>query len=297
MGVTDDARIVFTLAILLSIVFPWYSRPLSDYIIPLLIASMSVSLRGLKLDLSMGRQAWVPVIRALSLHFIAQNAVILAASWYLIRDPDFLAGMIILASVPPAVSCVPFTFLLKGDAKTSTITEILSYVLSLIITPLMILWFIGGHMDVAYLVRLLLLLILLPLLASRILGRINTGLWVHSKSFVTLCFGLITYIIIGLNHQIIRSQATALLPILAVVIIKTFVLGSLVFFHYLGREGYGRAVSYTLFSSYKNNGAAAVIALSILPVKASLPFAFASFAEIAFFILLKQLSRNRFPGS
>jgi BASS family bile acid:Na+ symporter len=85
------------------------------------------------------------------------------------------SGFVILAAVPPAVAVIPFTFFLKGDTDFSLIGTISAYLGALLITPLMVLLFIGtSFVDHLKLMIITIELIFAPLLFARIL--IMTGI-------------------------------------------------------------------------------------------------------------------------
>ena len=289
MRLLEDTRIVFTTAIIVSLLYPTHASSLQWTIIPALIVAMTLSLRGLGLEGFKRKSVFPSALKAMILHYVLLNCLILSAAYLLVADTDYLAGFIIIAAVPPAISVVPFTYLLRGDSYTSTVAEALSYMLSLAYTPLLIYLLLGGVADVNYLLQLMAVLIILPMLLSRVFRRIDSPLWEHSKSVVTLVFALITYVLVGLNHTAITSEPLLLLPVVVVILLRTFVSGTVVYYISRSLGAGNRAVSYALFSSYKNNGAAAVIALALLNPAAALPMAFAAIAEPTYIILLQHI--------
>ena len=90
------------------------------------------------------------------------------------------------------------------------------------------------------------------------------------------------------------SDPVALWPILLVNFLTVFVPGTLIYFT---AEKFGaskeRRMSYTLFSSIKNGGMAATLAIILLTPAASLPGALHGPFTIGFFIILEFLSRRR----
>ncbi|MBD3388565.1 MAG: hypothetical protein GF416_05805 [Candidatus Altiarchaeales archaeon] len=294
MSFLEDTRKVFLSAILAALAYPGLAQMLEWTIMPALVLSMTISLRSLSFRGLWKRELAAPAIKALALQYILLTGIILAAAHILLDDSDYIRGFIIMAAVPPAVSVVPFTYLLRGDSYTSTLTEVIAYLLALALTPSLILLLIGDVMDVSYLLGLLSVLIILPMALSRILASIESPAWDYGKSAVNLLFALITYVLIGLNHAAIISDPLSLSPVVAVVFVRTFVPATIVY--YIARRlGSGeRSITYALFSSYKNNGAAAVIALALLTPKSALPMAFAAIAEPSLIILLQQITRGNY---
>ena len=286
---------MFSLAILLSFILPGYAYSLNWMITPVLVVAMTFALKDLDLGCFSKKDYYTHAFKAVSFNLILLNLVILVSAFLLVDDLDYLSGFVIMAAVPPAISCVPFTFLLGGDTNTSMLSEIIAYILSLFLAPLLIIVLLSGSVDVFFLIRLLVILILLPLLLSRLCVKIKSACWIYSKSIITVSFALITYLILGLNHGIIISEPVSLIPVMIVIFLRSFVVGTIVFFLALKSSAGRRAVTYALFSSFKNNGAAAVIALSMLSAKASLPMAFAAVAEPLYLVFLQHvIVRRRF---
>jgi len=293
MKVLDDTRVVFAVSILAALTAPQLAKQLEWMIIPALMSAMTLSLTQLR-----HKNIWDPKtlpqsIAACALNWAVLSSIIFIGSSMLIEDPHYLAGLVVMACVPPAVAVVPFTFLSGGNMKITTQAHVISYLLSLILTPTSIWLLLGGKVDITYLVQLMAFLILVPMIASQALIKAGNPLNKHTKKLVNLSFAPVTYVLIGLNQPQILSDPLGLWPVFTVLVLRTFVVGTIV---YYTTRGLGRvSVTYTLFSSYKNNGLAAALALSILSPMAALPMAFAAFLEplfIVYFLIL--VKRYRF---
>ncbi|HII07218.1 MAG TPA: hypothetical protein HA349_07890 [Methanotrichaceae archaeon] len=136
----------------------------------------------------------------------------------------------------------------------------------------------------------MLILILLPILASRYVGRlridpehpINAGLFV------------VTYVVVGLNSGDITTEVGG---VLLIAFARTFLSGAVV---YAGAAFAGvdrpQRIAYTLFASFKNLGLAATMALLLFGPRAGIPAAVCILMETLFYIFLSALAGRRKDG-
>lgn len=154
-----------------------------------------------------------------------------------------------MAAAPPAVAVVPFTKLLCGDMKIAVLGSSFNYLASLFVAPAIILSLLGLFVDINYLLWILILLILLPLLVSRLIAKIKSRILEYSSGSITiLSLALVTYSIVALNQAQIFREPLPLLPVFFIILIRTFVSGSLVLLVLRRlRVNSSRAVTYSLF--------------------------------------------------
>ena len=81
-------------------------------------------------------------------------------------DPDIRSGWVLMAAVPPAVLIIPLTSFLRGDVRTSLISDAALYLLGLVSVPALSLLLLGRSVSVEDLVLQTVLLIGLPLVVS-----------------------------------------------------------------------------------------------------------------------------------
>jgi BASS family bile acid:Na+ symporter len=273
--------LIFLSAIILGILLP-PPDVAKEAIIPLLIILMTFSTT--KLRFRIGRKLIFHAFNCFLINYIFLTSVIIFASYLLIQNEDHLRGFIVMAAIPPAIGIVPFSFLLKGDVEVAVAGEIFCYLLSLFFAPFLIFLLLSEEIDPLYLLQLLLLLIFLPLLLSRLIPSHPL-----EKIVIPLSFAGIIYIVIGLNQGYL--YAPFLLPLFIVSFLRTFVTGTsfLLFKRILERE---KAITYSLFASYKNLGATAGIAIALFGIEASLPAAIGIIFEI-FYIIYFGLAGSR----
>ncbi len=219
----------------------------------------------------------------LGINYLLLSGLILGFSFFL-KDESLRQGFVVMAAVPPAVAVLPLTRLLDGDAHLSLYAETICYLASLILTPAIILTFAGmASVSLAYIIKIVLFLILLPIIASRFLMKAR----IDTVPPINVGFFLVTYTVIGLNS----SSIFEVIPAVALIAFaRTFLIGGAV---YAVAKLYSvpaqQRVSYTLFASFKNLGMAAAISIVLFGPRASIPAAVCILAETFFYILLAAL--------
>jgi BASS family bile acid:Na+ symporter len=289
----ENTSLLFSIAIIFGLAFPVLADPISPAITPLLIVAMCLSMRQItfsRRDLSSNYQSSVA---AFLLNYGLITGIVILLAFYLIPNPDYFAGFVLTVAVPPAVAVVAYTYLLGGDMKTSLGGEILGYSLAIVLTPLITLAFLGSSIDVFAIMQMLGLLIILPLIVSRALIRLPESRFTYSKSVINMCFFFVNYILIGLNQAALFTEFLSLLPLIFIVIVRTFGTGFLTYF-LAKRIGVRkeRAISYGLFSSYKNGGMAAAFAIVLVGTAASLPAAIGSIIGIFLIISFIEVTKR-----
>lgn len=290
----ENPSIVFTLAIILGLIFPQFSSQVEFLLIPALILSMVLSMREIQFKGRADfRENFSSSVKAFFLNYVALSGLILLLAFiFFSQEAEYFYGLVILAAVPPAVGLVPYTYLLKGNFKISVMGEILCYLLSLLIAPLLVFLFLGTSINILELLKILVLLILFPLIVSRPLTKVKAKFLLnYSKVMVNLSLMVVVYIIVGLNQPILASQPLQLLPLVSLAIIKSLIMGTFLFLFLIKvfQTKKENAISYSLFSVYKNCGAATAIAFSLLGAKAALPATISAIFEVAFLIYFKNL--------
>ncbi|RMF55056.1 hypothetical protein D6745_03240, partial [Candidatus Woesearchaeota archaeon] len=175
-NILQNSGLMFLIGILLGLVAPTYSEALKPYITLLLFVAMTFSLEGIKL--SMPEKKEIPEIVFTMFLTFFNSLLWIFLTLLFIKNPAYVTGLIVLAATPPAVAVITYTFILKGDMRLAVFSESLIYLLSIFLTPIFILAYFGSSVNIFYLVKMLVILILIPLLLSRFLPKIN-------KHFIT----------------------------------------------------------------------------------------------------------------
>jgi len=244
---------------------------------PALMVMMAFSLTEIDLRLKDG---WSGSFSGMILNYGLLSGIIIALSSTL-ADESLRNGFIVMAAVPPAISILPMTRLLKGDVRLSLYSEVLSYLVSLVLMPGIIYLFAGKTgVDPVDLAEIALLLILFPALVSRFIRFLP----LNPVFPINIGFFLVTYTVIGLNQATLWNNIESLAPI---ALARTFGIGIAIYLAaMLAGKSASRRISYTLLGSSKNLGLAAVVAMMLFGPEAGVPSAVCTLAETAYFILL-----------
>lgn len=288
---------IFVLAVVLGLLLPQAARWTELAMMPALALVMTLATLHVPNHYFSNPRAMLrPSLAGVAMTYVVLAGVLLAASALLIRDPRLWTGFVLIAAVPPAVAVIPFTVILKGDLSWTLSGTVASYLAALLIMPLMFLIWIGeAFADPYKLIWVILLLIGLPLIASRLIlslrlaGRIEPfrGLITDWGFFIVL------YSMIGINRDLIFSQPTMIAPAALVVLISTFGLGLVI-----ERTGVflkkdpGRTVSLILLGTLKNQGIAGGLAISLFEKEAALPSAVYSVFMIVYILWLDLRQRG-----
>src|SRR5437899_1031499 len=111
-----------------------------------------------------------PFLVAFGMSYVVLSGLILAFA-VLSPDPQIRSGWVLMAAVPPAIAVVPITSILRGDTRQSVIALALLYLLGLGLVPAITLVFTNQAAPFGELVLQTVLLIGVPLIASRFLRR------------------------------------------------------------------------------------------------------------------------------
>ncbi len=285
----QNSTSVLILSVLLGLVLPGPAGATEALVTPALMVMMAFSLtevdlgRDIKSSGSL-KSGFLGII----INYGLLSGLILLLS-YSLPDESLRNGFVIMAAVPPAVAVLPMTRILKGDMSLSFAGEILSYLASLLLMPLIIYLFVHQTgISPIYLLQISIVLILIPALASRLVRLIP----INPVLPINLGFFLVTYTVIGLNQGALWTDGWS---VAWISIARTFAVGLAVFI--LARSAglkSSQAISLTLLGSFKNLGLAAAVSLLLVGPAAGLPAAFCVLAETAFFILLS-FARSRYP--
>lgn len=283
-GLLRSSSFIFTLAVVFGLGYPGPAHYLEPLITPVLLMMMVFSMA--EIDLSVGGDIKGAMI-GFGLNYILLSGLILVLSSNL-EDEGLWQGFVVMAAVPPAVAVLPLTKLLGGDSTLSLYSEVLCYLASLILMPGIIFVFTSRTgVSLWYISEIVLLLILLPAIASRFIR----GRRLDTVPPINLGFFLVTYTVVGLNSQALFGADTSSVALIAVA--RTFVIGAAVYLcaRLVGVEMQKR-ISYTLFASFKNLGMAAAVSLVLFGPRAGIPAAVCILAETAFYVLFAALRRH-----
>ncbi|MCX5850361.1 MAG: hypothetical protein NTW65_13100 [Deltaproteobacteria bacterium] len=287
----NNRNFVFFLAITFGLVLPQAAQWTKILMMPALALVMTLATINVPNDYFLKPRAIIkPSLIGILMNYVILSGAILLLSALLIDDKNLWIGFVLIAAVPPAVAVIPFTAILEGNVSSTLSGTVASYLVALLIMPLMFWIFIGTDFDDPYkLVRIMLLLIVLPLVLSRMILYINwqdrlapvRGLLTDWGFFIVL------YSIIGVNRDLIFSRPLSIVPAAAVVITTTFILGWAI--HKIGvllKVDKKNIISLVLQGTLKNQGIAGGLAIALFEKEAAVPSAVYSIAMILYIMWL-----------
>ena len=198
-------------------------------VLPVLAVVMTLSTISITTDdLKSLKSFPYSILVSVLLNYVILGGILLTMAWWLIDDRELWVGFVLLASVPPAVAVIPFSYTLGGDTAFSLRGMIGAYLLALAITPVMMMIFLGiGFINPLEVIIVLGELVIAPVIVSRIL--LFTGAAKHIDRWrggvINWGFFIVVLTVIGLNQQVILGEPAIILPIAIIGLITTFVLG------------------------------------------------------------------------
>jgi len=271
-----NRNVILFLAAVFGLLLPQGSRWTENLTLPALGVVMSLSTMGISGNVfRFPRALIVPGILGILMSYVVLAGFILGISSIIIHEEEIWKGFIILAVVPPAVAIIPFTELLNGNSAYSLIGTMAAYLGALIIMPLIMLEFLGpSSFDLARIPMITAVLIILPLVISRILlwKRMDEQIEPIKGTITNWSFFVVFYTIVGLNQDILVGQPLRLVPVAAIAITSTFFLGLII-------DSVGRLLrvdskittSLVLLGTLKNYGLAGGLSLALFGKQTALP--------------------------
>jgi bile acid:Na+ symporter, BASS family len=282
---------IFLLAMAGGLLLPFAVPVTRRFILPALALVMSISTMEINSDVFRSpRSIFFPALLGIVMNYIVLGGIIIGLSSVMIRNEAIWTGLVLVAAVPPAIAVIPFTGILRGNKNLSLFGTVGAHLGALAITPLVAAVLLGfASFDPYKLLMTLLALIVLPLFVSRLLIRKGIKEWVapYRGTITNWLFFFILYTMVGINRDLLLSNVSIILPIAAILISTTFILGFLIdcvggFFH-ISRE---TRTSLVLLGTLKNQANAGGLALTFFSQETALPAAISSVVMIAYFVWL-----------
>ncbi|MCX5846042.1 MAG: hypothetical protein NTW12_06750 [Deltaproteobacteria bacterium] len=267
---------IFVLAVMAGLFFDHGAQWTSPLVIPALSIVMTLSIIGISNNVLRSlRSHLIPILLGIFMNFIILGNFIIGMSAFLVHEETLWIGFILIASVPPAVSIIPFTDLFKGNETYAVAGTIGAYIGALIIIPVIAFGLLDIiAIDTTKLFAVAIELIIIPVVISRVLiwKQLNERIKPVRGIITDWSFFLIIYTLVGLNRETIIGQPFSLAPVAIIGFASTFLLGFLIeltgtLLHF-NRE---KLTSLFLLGTLKNYGLAGGLALSLFSKEAALP--------------------------
>jgi BASS family bile acid:Na+ symporter len=287
----NNRNFIFILAITFGLLLPQAAQWTKVLMMPALALVMMLATINVPNDYFLKpRKILKPSLAGILMTYVILSGAILLLSALLIDDKNLWIGFVLIAAVPPAVAVIPFTAMLEGNVSSTLSGTVASYLAALLIMPLMFWIFIGtGFADPYKLVRIMLLLIVLPLILSRLILYFN---WQDRiapvrGSLTNWGFFIVLYSIIGVNRDLIFIKPLTIIPVAGIAFATTFVLGWIIQkIGVLFNVDKENIVSLVLQGTLKNQGISGGLALALFAKEAAVPSAVYSILMIFYIMWL-----------
>jgi bile acid:Na+ symporter, BASS family len=268
--------ILFLLALLTGMILPQGAEIGAVLSLPALTIILTITLlrvpRGF---FSRPGQFVAPAIWGNIMNYLILANFIIWSSIYLIRDENLWIGMVLIAAVPPAVSIMPLSKLLRAEQKTSFAGLAGAYLGAILIAPLIGIGFLK-YIPLHYsgVILLVLELIVLPLALSRIaVDKDWDKIFKPYKEIINdWCFFIVFYALAASCRYLIFRRPLDVFFIAVIAFASTFLLGyaieKICAFYRVPKE---KVISLLLLGTLKNYGLAGGIALTVFNKQAALP--------------------------
>ncbi len=261
--------------------FPAMTKEISMGALALL---MTVSLTNIRFsEAKVGGLSRDAVLMLVLNYGLLSGVILLIGSFF---AEELWWGWVLMAAAPSAISVVPFTSILGGSTHKALFSTSVNYLSALVLMPIISLALIGSAVSVVSLVTSLLLLIVLPMALSRALTRWEIG--TERRTMVTnLSFFVLIFAVAGSNREAFLTDLSMVIAVSAACLIRTFgtgVLSELV----LRRASVPKQdrIHIVLFSSYKNLGLTATLAIALFEPVVAIPATICIMFEVLWVITL-----------
>jgi BASS family bile acid:Na+ symporter len=168
-----NRNVILMVALTGGLFFPFAVPVTRHFILPALALTMSIS--TMEIDNKVFRNPrliLLPALFGIVMNYIVLGSIIIGLSTMMIRNEAIWIGLVLVAAVPPAIAIIPFTSILNGNQTLSLFGTVGAHLGALAITPLVAVGLLGAASFNPYkLLMTLLMLIVLPLIVSRLLIR------------------------------------------------------------------------------------------------------------------------------
>ncbi|TRX70688.1 bile acid:sodium symporter family protein [Carboxylicivirga sp. M1479] len=286
IALVRNRNFVLILAVVLGLVFGDYAANIKDYTIYVLAMVMTFSMTNIRSSSFYPVKSLVkPMLVGMFLNYLVYAFVMIGLAYVFIDDKDLFYGFVVIATTPPGVAIIPFSYILKGDVEYAIKGVLGAFLCTVFVTPFAVGWLTGNDgVNSLDLFVLMLKTIVLPLAISRVLlfSKVSPMVNVVRGKIVDWGFALLIFIAVGLNRQVFFSEPLILLQIAVVLFVSHFVLG-LVFEKVakVFKRDKVKMMSENLLLTIKSSGFAVVTAITLFGQKAAIPT-----AGLAIFVLL-----------
>jgi len=282
--VLESFPITMTAGLVLGLLLGGFPKFTKEISMASLAMAMTLSLTTVTLAQTRGKDHLHHAAWALLINYGALTGFILVIALFF--DADIRNGWILMAAAPSAVSVVPFTTILGGQTSKALFSTAVNYLVALFLMPVLTLALIGSSVSVTNLLIYILLLIVLPMALSRAVMRMRLSKGLNT-SLLNVSMAVLIFAVAGANRSAFQGELLTVAAISVACVARTFGTGLLaeVVLKRIGMPKSSR-VSYVLFSSYKNLGLTATLAIALFVPVVAVPATICIVFEVVWVITL-----------
>jgi len=227
MDALMDLRIWVISAIVISLLIDTVDVPSSTLIIVVLMVQMTLSMDGLKLSLKDIKENNRDAIISVLMTYVLNTLVTLAiGALFLPVNEAIWYGWVMLASMPCAIAVVMAAVITKENLNVSFVGVTATYVIGIVVTPLLSFALIGDAVNPLEILKYLILFIVIPLILSRPLKRFNLPRTVKVP-IINLMMFIMIFLSVNSNRGFLIDDVTFAGLILIVAIFRVVTLSVL----------------------------------------------------------------------
>jgi bile acid:Na+ symporter, BASS family len=237
-----------------------------------------------------------PAIWGIIMNYFILGNFIIWSGIFLIRDESLWVGIVLIAAVPPAVSIMPLTELLRAEQQDSFAGLAGAYLGAIFIAPLTGIGFLKYiPLNYSGIIVLVLALIVLPLVLSRIaVDKDWDKIFKPYKETINdWCLFIVFYALAASSRYLVFRRPLDLLFIAAIAVTSTFFIGYFIekicLFYKVPED---KIISLLLLGTLKNYVLAGGIALVVFNKQAALPAMVFIFVMFIYELWLKNKLKN-----
>ncbi|WP_430816082.1 bile acid:sodium symporter family protein [Carboxylicivirga sp. RSCT41] len=286
LNLVRNRNFVLVLAVVVGLALGDWAVYIKSYTTWILAVVMTFSMTNIRTSSLYPLRSLVkPMMTGILLNYVLYAIVMIGLAWFIIDDKELFYGFVVIATTPPGVAIIPFSYILKGDVEYSIKGVLGAFLCTVFVTPFIVGWITGNDGIESFgLFMLMVKTIVIPLIISRILLLPLPFKLVDKLrgKVVDWGFALLIFIAVGLNRKVFFSEPGILIKIALILFLTHFVLGlAYEKMCKVLKRNEVKAMSENLLLTIKSSGFAVVTAITLFGQKAAIPT-----AGLAIFVLL-----------
>ena len=291
ISVIKNRNTILISAIALGLIWGDIAHEIKHLTFYILAAVLSFSTSGITLsELDSKKEIYKSMSLGFTLNYLLFGFVTILTAYFLSPTKEIFWGFVIIAATPPGVAIIPFSIILGGNLKRSTLATLGGFIASIFMAPLIIKLFTGNeNMQILPIFMSMIKIIVLPMILSRFLlfKTIKPFTVKYRGKIVNWGFATIIFIAVGINRQVFLSNFDVLFRVSLILFISMFVLGQA--YDLILKKlniSFEERISQNLILTIKSSGFSVVTALQLFNEEVVIPSAVMSVFVLAYLLFL-----------